>query len=312
MTLHEIESGTKNCESCDQPLTYSVPPQETDTTTKDKIDAGNRFCKNCNAKHLAVKKSRALKKKQEKEQSDKNKQELLETKVQIFERYWHDVDKNGIPLQTVVDGGVALLNIADHRRLMWIFKKYGIKYPVDGFTPFEEARVIKRHEMEQLLESEIQQRQTIDTALQREKVSKGTAKKQHREVNKWRTIENRRLIRQVDGLHRKANKEEEQKPETEREKMVKTPGYRDPQDNPAPRYHLLNDKLTFDKRHDMRGRQIHIIEATDEYEKKIYIKNEEAERRISQQQRQQEQGGAQQQNDIHESKHDNTNRSSPF
>jgi len=255
-------------------LVYSIPPKSSDTTTKAKMDAGNLQCKECTQRIKQERKQEREKKRLAKIEKQKNIKELEESKKQIFERLWNDVDRNGTPRHTKDDTGMKIVNLPEHIRLMWMYIKNEIRESKLGFQATDEMKVIKRGPLQNIIQHSRQERQRIQSDLARELTSKEQVDKDIADIDSWETMQIKELITYVNTLHIKANREWENKPEDEWERMVKKPGYRDPEGNKAPRYHLLSDKPTYHERRALRQRQINNINRIDKVEDQISDKNE--------------------------------------
>lgn len=269
-------SSTANpiCVRCNNELIYNTPPQKTDTTTKNRIEAGYYNCNNCTEEIKAKKKQEREKRKQAKVQKQINIKQHEETKTQSFDRLWRDVDENGLSLMTVNDQSIEIVNLPDHARLFWIYKRHDIRKPEDGFLSYEEAKVIRRENIQSIIQTAMQAKQETTNAMHNDEMTKegGVIRLAEIELNKKNLL--KRQISYVERLHAVANKEQEQLPPIDRERFVKKPGYRDPTGNKAPRNFLLSDRITFKERQVLRNRQIAIIQHVDKLENEISEKNQ--------------------------------------
>lgn len=259
---------------CNNELVYSIPRQEGDNTTKARIEAGYYYCNTCTEAVKAKKKQEREERKQAKKQKKENIKHLEETKVQTFDRQWRDVDEDGNLLHTKDADGVEIVNLPEHRRLMWGYITSDIRKSEAGFKTDEEDKVIRRSQIRFVVETAMNRKQEVDSAVSREEIDRKVGDEQIAEIETWKKTELKRQTNYVEKLHAKANKEWEDKPETEVERMVKEPGYRDPEGNKAPRYHLLSQESVFHKRQALRNRRIDNIQRVDKLEEKISEKNE--------------------------------------
>lgn len=260
--------------SCGRELRYSIPKEESDTITRKKFEEGNRVCKFCAQEQSEKRKREIAEKKRLKKQQQDNIKRLEESKVQTFDRKWRDVDENGNPLMTKNDEGVAIVNLPEHIRLMWTYIKHGLRTSQSGYQTSEEMKVLRREQLQVLVQSAMQAQQRVTNDEVNDVLTKENANIARAEIELNLKIQTKRLISSVEKLHTKANREWADKPEGERERMVKEPDYRDTAGNKALRYHLLSAVEVYHKRRTLRQRQIHIIEHVDQLENQISDKNQ--------------------------------------
>jgi len=270
-------SGRENIDcmnGCGTELIAHSPRQEGDTTTRAKMEAGNYYCDTCTTEIREKRKQARQERKAAKKLKRDNIKLLAETKVQIFDRLWRDVDMNGEPMHTVNDKGIEIVNLPEHERLMWIYIRNNIRKSELGFKADEEDKVICRVTIQNIFQRTMTLKQEISNSLANEEITKQIANERTAEVDAWKKSQLRKQSAYVDRQHTKANKEWESRPEVNWERMVKEPGHRDPEGNKALRYHLLSEEQVFRKRQELRRRQIKNIEHTDLIEKQITDQNQ--------------------------------------
>lgn len=266
MTSHN--TGTI-CVRCNQELVYSTPAAKTDTTTKKKFEQARYHCNSCELKLKEQRNQERENNRQAKKQKQINIKQLEETKTQVFDRLWRDVDENDVPLITVDDQNTEIVNLPDAFRRLWIYIRHNIRRSEDGFLSYEEAKVIRKKQVQSITETAMQAKQEVTNAMHNDEISKvaGLVRLAEIELNKKSLL--KKQTSYVEKLNRIANKEQEQLPSTDRERFVKKPGHRDPEGNKAPRNFLLSDRITFKERQAIRNRQITNIQHVDKIEDEI-------------------------------------------
>jgi len=248
-----VYCGKCRVEGRDTLLFYSNPPKPTDTWTKRLSNKKDYRCKD-HVKSDGRLYVHSKKNKKFKERQDKI-EEYNRNKVLQFEKMWMDE---------------RVINLSEPKRLMEAFRLYNIRGQKDheGFTAEELTEVIKSAEIEFSV-SAFAEKWDRDNA--------NTITRYQRELTKSEIVRallpfeadikegnRRRVINSTRGTIEVANKIYEHNGVYE--KIVTTPGYRDPMGNIAHRFHLLTTEETLRRREEKKKRQIESIKATIERE----------------------------------------------
>lgn len=263
------------CVSCERELIYSLPHEDDDTTTKARIDSGLYKCIPCTKEAAQKRKDEQEKKKEAKKEKQQQIKKLHESKTNSFERKWKDVDENGNPLNTVIEGK-RLTALLPEVRIMEIFKLYDIRNAPDGYLSYEMSNVIRGEQIAEIILTSQRQEQEMNNTIHDRLLTREEGESRLKEIEANKRAAIKRQIASIERLISLANKEygKESVPLVARERLVTKPGYRDPQGNKAPRYFLLSDKDTYEERSNARDKRIGILNEVDKLEEQIYTKNQ--------------------------------------
>jgi ribosomal protein L36 len=252
-----VYCGKCRVEGRDTLLFYSNPPKPTDTWTKRLANKKDYRCREHvrSDGRLYV---HSTKNKKFKERQDKI-EEYNRNKILEFERMWNDP---------------RLAHIASEpKRLMEVFRLYDIRGQPghEGFTAEEITEIVKSAEIEFSV-SAFAEKWDRDNA--------STITRYQRELTKSEIVRallpfeadikegnRRRVINSTRGMIEVANKLYENSGIYE--KIVTTPGHRDPMGNISHRFHLLTYEETLRRRSEKKIRQIESINATMKREAKV-------------------------------------------
>lgn len=269
-----IDTGSK-CVTCPRELIYSIPREDDDTTTKAKIDAGIYKCIICAKEAAEAKKKAREERKVARKQKQDNIKRLEETKTQQFQRAWDDRDENGNRLNTTNDKGIPIVDLVDDERLIWVYKTGDVITPSQGWLAYEEAKVMRAEQIQRIILYAQKKEQDINNEMHNSEMTRQVGEEELKKNEENKKTQLKKQVSYVNRQHSIANKKQEEIPNPQdRETFVKKPGYRDPEGNPAARYFLLSDGITYEQRRALRERAKAIIDHRDRIEKEISEKNQ--------------------------------------
>ena len=257
-------------------LYYSEPRKDTDTWTKKLAKRSDYRCKDC----IKEDEKRNRKNSNEYRRHREDIEAYHHRRIKKFEEIWNDE---------------RVRNLPDPRRLMEAFRLYNIRSPGLGFTAEEIAEIIRANEIEFSVSKYVEQwdRDNSDrlTRFTREEIKpelirvlldfEGAIKSKNRELQ----------VQSIRVLVSIANRIYEN--EKLFEKLVTTPGHRDPAGNIAPRIHLLTLQRTLELRKEKKERQINSIKDTIDKEAKVFGVVQERLKKEKEQEQQQQEGQGQ-------------------
>lgn len=244
-----VYCGKCRSEGRDTLLFYSNPPKPTDTWNRRLANKKDYRCKE-HVKSDGRLYVHSKKNKQFRERQDKI-EEFNRNKILTFERMWMDKD---------------VIDLVEPKRLMEAFRKYNIRGQPghEGFTAEEMTEIIRSADIEF----------SVSAFAERwDKENANTITRYNRELTKSEIVRallpfeadikegnRRRVINSTRGTIEAANKMYENNGVYE--KIVTTPGHRDPFGNISHRFHLLTYEETLNRRAEKKIRQIASIKAT--------------------------------------------------
>jgi hypothetical protein len=258
-------------------LFFNVPAKKTDTWTRRKAQKHDYRCNACQreeSRMFSTKKGRT-----EHKRRSESIQEYQTRRIDAFRRLWNDE-------KTLNDDGIPIIKLSNPERIMWTFIRNGIRSAGRGFTAEELTEVVREGLIEYNLTLEVMQymegaKKRGLSLMVREQLEPEVYRLYTQFKEDKQDARRRQFINTTRGEIDYANKLWDRKDPEQIEKIVTTPGHRDPEGNLMPRYHLLSESETFEKRRQKKERQMNQIQKVINREDEITQEHLKKEKKLS-------------------------------